>query len=155
LQTLSVGVVAVVLMCHPTKAVAQSSTNGGLRGLSGVEILVEGLDEEAARPCNVSKDALDAAVRLPLANSQLRVLAKASPYVYVNVTVMRVNGGCAATYKVSVRRWSTEFLDYVVVWNRGGMLSGPAYDFGVRTSSGVEELTKMLIAAWLQANSEQ
>jgi hypothetical protein len=75
----------------------------------------------------------------------------------VNASVMQLQGGlglCVASVEVTLFRWSTEFSDTVQVWQRAELLTGRVYDFGPRVTASVEGHTKVMIAAWLKANTK-
>jgi hypothetical protein len=148
----------VTLICFAIfecRAAAQIPQSRALTGLPQINILVEDLDSDA-RACNISSDALDAAARLPLANSRIRVSSSATAYLYINVNVISLGSGlCIASITVKVQRFATEFFTLVTVWDKGQILSGRASEFGSRISRNVEDVTKMFIAAWLKENEQQ
>ena len=150
-----VGVLVMGLGLVATPAQAQDNN---FVGVSGVDIVVEALSDNAAK-CNVTDGGLDAATRLPLDASRLRIIPDASPYVYVRVTALWEPSGCAAFVAVSlIRRLAipgTTQLVYGSVWDTGTILTGPSSDFGQRVNQNVTDFTKRLIAEWIKANPRQ
>jgi hypothetical protein len=136
----------------------------GLRGLQDVSILVEDLDDDA-KQCGITESALDAAVRLPVSASRLKIAKDFGEgtdrsYVYVVVITVRPADICIASVSVSLRR--TVLLQTppesrfqgASTWEKSSVMTGPAYSFGKRVSDNVEGFTKELIAAWLKQNAE-
>lgn len=147
----------VVVVIGPVTTSAQaSSEERALSGISAVGIVVERLDPDAAS-CGIVEESLDAAARLPIANSRLKLDRRAQSYVYVRVTAMRIGSTCFATTEVSFRRpmWTKSEQGVAVwsrVWDLGYVIAGPAGDVGKKVNDKVEEFAKRFIAAWLQAN---
>jgi hypothetical protein len=145
--------VAMTLVLPLSAGAQTNSVDRGLKGLVSTGIVVEDLDDEEARKCNISEASLDAAIRLPLSASRLTVDSSSSAYAYVNVTVLRVESGlCVASVRVQLSRWVEEFRTTAVVWDRGRLMGGSPATFESRVLNGVEGSTKLLIAAWLKAN---
>ena len=126
-------------------------------GVSEVKILVEDLDDGAEK-CNVTKGGLDAAARLPLDASRLRIDPVASSRVYVRVTALSTSSGlCAAFVSVALKRplaipGTNQLVFGAAVWDVGTILTGPSSDFGQRVNQDVGDFTKELIAEWIKAN---
>ena len=160
-----VGVLVMGLGLVATPAQAQDNT---FVGVSEVSIFVEDLGDGEAK-CNVTKGGLDAAVRLPLDASRLRIDPDASPYVYVVVTVTDGSrfllpapsgGGCVGSLSVGLRRTlaipgTTQLVFGASVWEKGYSLTGPSSGFGQRVNQQVTDFTKELIAEWIKANPRQ
>lgn len=143
--------VACLLFVHAPAARAQA-----LVGVSEVKLIVEQLDDEA-RECGVTPDGLEAAVRITLANSRLRVLdGLGEPYYYVQVNVIRGGEQCIASVRASVSRsvWLTPTGPKLLaqVWSKGLLTAHSRRDFGRRLNSSVEDLTKLMLGAWLKDN---
>jgi hypothetical protein len=152
--------VVFLVMSTICGGVVTDASAAPLEGVITVGIVIEELREDAAL-CNVSKDALDAAVRLPLSTSRLKVTNeyRYPYYLYVNVNVMRLpNGVCIANVDISfIRPVELLLADGLVdgsVWSKGSLLSGPSSEFGGRVDGVVEGYTKQFIAAWLKDNDE-
>lgn len=129
-----------------------------LKGQNPIELIVEDLHEGATK-CWISRDSLEAAMRIPLSNSPIKVREGLLPYLYVNVNALKMdNGGCAVSVEVSFHRWmftsrsSSADGDMATVWSKGELLTGPSTDMGRRIANKVEDLTKTFIGAWLKAN---
>lgn len=129
-----------------------------LQGAAPPSILIEKLDEDA-RQCGITEDLLDAAVRLPFASANLRINDSAlTPYVYVNVNVLRLSSGlCVANVAMDLKRsmWAAPGASRSLiasVWSKGAMLSGGASNFGRRVSDATETFAKQLVGAWLKDN---
>lgn len=144
-----------MLLMASSSAAAQASASA--LDFDATRIVIEELDDDAAK-CGITAGGLDAAVRLPVSTvPQLRVVSTGSglPYIYVNVNALTMgSGSCAASYEVHLRRWSSEFQRFVSVWNKGGMMSGPASSFGSRNRQNIEDLTKEFLAAWLKERTQ-
>lgn len=142
----------------------------GLRGIANVRLVVEDLDDDA-RACGISKDALDAAMRIPLSNTSLlkapnsvnayldAIAPSLVPFLYSYVLVVRpAPGQCVGSVTVSLHR-TLKFTvdgrdDYqsVTIWSKGSMLGGEPAGFGKRVADSVEGKTKQFIGAWLRSN---
>jgi hypothetical protein len=134
----------------------------GLTGLTSVAILIEKLPDDA-KPCGITLAALDAAVRLPLAASRLRVASNneaATDFadVYVVVNVQRQGVDCVANVSVALNRTvdlvTPKYRVLADTWSNGSLITGPSYSFGKRVSDEVEGYTKQLIAQWLKDNAQ-
>ena len=148
-----VGVLVMGLGLVATPAQAQGNN---FVGVSEVDIVVEGLSDNAAK-CNVTKGGLDAATRLPLDASRLRINPDASSYVYVRVAALWEPSGCAAFVQVVLKRslairGTNQLVFGAMVWDNGTLLTGPSSDFGQRVNQRVTDFTKELIAEWIKAN---
>lgn len=145
------GIATVTLLCHPTLSAMQLGI--GLRGLSEIELYTYVSEDGGA--CNVSNDAVDAALRLPLAG-HMKVVPESQrrvDFVAVTVTAMRVSDGlCAGALEIDVYRWSSEFKTAVVVWHKTTLITGYPSTFGPGVHKAVEDLTKQTVAAWMKAN---
>ena len=137
-----------------TPAQAQDNT---FVGVSAVSILVEKLSDDEAK-CNVTEGGLDAAARLPLDASRLRIDPVASSYVYVRVTALSLSSGlCAGHVGVDLTRMlaipgTNQLVFSATVWGKGTIMSGPSSDYGQRVNQRVGDFTKQLIAEWIKAN---
>ena len=156
-RLVAVGAVVGGMLAGATPARAQDATLRGLVGISSVSIIVEQLEDDAVR-CNVSESGIDAAIRLPLDASRLRIEPNTTPYVYARVNVLPLASGlCVASIDVSLKRIlaipaTNQLVFGAMVWERGSLATGPASNFGQRVNQTVGDYTKQLIAAWIQAN---
>lgn len=147
---------AALLLCCGADANAQLNA---LEGQSSIKLLVETIDEEA-KSCGISEDALDASMRIQLSRSPMKVVsAGAAPYLYANVTAVRIGaGGCAVSVALSFNRYMwvapRANSDGVVAttWKKSAILTGGSADTGRRVANTVEDMTKLFIAAWLKEN---
>jgi len=149
---------SLLLALVAVSAAAQSSAPG-LNGISAVQLKVEPIDEDA-RQCGISDDGLDAAVRIPVSNTQLKATADAPFLLYVQTTTSRKAGAdCNTMIQVSALRAAWFSPDpgaksgMVAVWTKSTLLSGTASTHGRRTYEAIEGLTKQFIGAWLRENS--
>lgn len=131
----------------------------GLRGVTAVSIEIETADD-ATKDCGVSADALDAALRLPLAHSRLPVKSNAATYVLVQVHASKLGpaiDGCTGVFTLTVMRpvWfspSQGPSTNAGVWAVTQLKWGPRASFGNGLVDEVERSAKLLVAAWLRAN---
>lgn len=148
--------VVLLALTLVSELAAAQSQNPGLAGIKGLKLVVETLDENA-KSCGINADALDAAMRIPVSNSQLQfVNSPLSPYLYVNLMVLKPET-CFVAINTSLYR--VVWLDAkggaattASVWDTGSVLSGPAYNMGSRVATTLEGHTKQFIGAWLRAN---
>lgn len=146
-------IVLAVMPVLYNAAPAAAAQGKALTGLIAVDLLVERLAEDEAK-CNITKDGLDASVRLPVSASPLRLDPNSTEtYIYLNVNALLTSSnGCVASVRLALIRWSSEFSESVTVWDKSLLMTGQSHDFGSRVRVSVEELTKDLISAWLKAN---
>ena len=158
------GMLAVLMMGLGLVATPAQAQDNNFVGVSAVSIFVDHPtgDDSAkdAAKCNVTKSGLDAAARLPLDASRLRInpdVSPLSPYVYVSVSALWEPRGCAAFVQVSLKRslaipGTNQLVFGATVWERGYVLTGPSSGFGQRVNQQVTDYTKELIAEWIKAN---
>ena len=101
------GMLAVLMMGLGLVATPAQAQDNNFVGVSAVSIFVDHPtgDDSAkdAAKCNVTSSGLDAAARLPLDASRLRINPDADPYVYVAVTAHSLSSeSCVATLKVGL-----------------------------------------------------
>lgn len=148
--------VALVLWLLPGAGVAQPNTD--LENLSEVAIVVEPIGSAAELKCNLTEAGIDAAMRIPLDGSRLRVArTKSSAVLVASVAAMEVgNGDCAAAVSVilfrSVVVEETGKRAIGAVWMRPGLMFHPAHDFGARVNSQVREVTTEFLGEWIKQN---
>ena len=147
-----------VIAVAAVSAQAQSSAPG-LNGIPAVQLKVELVDEEA-RQCGISDDGLDAAVRIPVSNTQLKAVADSPFLLYVQTTTSRKGSSdCNTMIQVSALRsaWFSPEpgakSGMVAVWTKSTLLTGTPSTHGRRTYEAIEGLTKQFIGAWLRENN--
>ena len=124
----------------------------GLKGVKEVRIVIERLDEVAVK-CGITEALVDAALRLPISNSRLRITnVPRDGYVYANVTALEVRNSCAVHTTLAFTRYSTDMNDVGIFWRTGGIVYWDKNDLPNRISNDFEQYTKEFIAAWLKAN---
>jgi len=151
--------ITFVIALAAVSAEAQSAAPG-LNGISAVQLMVEPADDEA-RQCGISDDGLDAAVRIPVSNTQLKAVAESPFLLHVQTTTTPRKGTSDCTTMVQVsalrRAWFSQNPDaksgMVAVWTKGTLLTGAASTHGRRTYEAIEGLTKQFIGAWLRENN--
>ena len=150
--------IALVIASASVSAGAQSSAPG-LSGIPAVQLTMEPVDDEG-RQCGLSDDGLDAAVRIPVSNTQLKAVADSPYLLYVQTTSSRKGkSDCTTMVQVSALRpaWFSPSPDaksgMVAVWTKGTLLTGAASTHGRRTYEAIEGLTKQFIGAWLRENN--
>jgi hypothetical protein len=151
--------ISLVIALAAVSAAAQSSAPG-LKGVSAVQLMVEPVDEEA-RQCGISDDGLDAAVRIPVSNTQLKTVAESPSLLYVQTTTAprKSTSDCTTMVQVSALRpaWFSPSPEaksgMVAVWTKSTLLTGTASTHGRRTYEAIEGLTKQFIGAWLRENN--
>lgn len=146
----------LVIATAAVSAMAQSAAPG-LSGISAVQLKVEPADEDA-RQCGISDDGLDAAVRIPVANTQLRASPDSPVLLYVQTTSRKGASDCTTMIQVSALRSAWFSPDagaktgMVAVWTKSSLLTGAPATHGRRTYEAIEGLTKQFIGAWLREN---
>jgi hypothetical protein len=125
-----------------------------LAGVRGVNIVVENLTDNASK-CGITKNLLDAAVRLPLSNSRITIVNGASQYLYVSaVFLVQSSSSCAAVYSLSFNKFVPSEKDTGEFWREGGIITGNPEYVSRNISNNLESFTKQFIAAWLKANPQ-
>jgi hypothetical protein len=97
---------------------------------------------------------LDAAVRIPLSNSKLRVtnVSNTMSYLYVKVALLQINNSCAGSILVSFNKYSKSENDTGEFWNKSMIIYDNKNSIRKSISDDVESFAKEFIAAWLKAN---
>jgi hypothetical protein len=131
----------------------------GLKGYTEIAIKVGSLDD-AARSCGISVDALDAAMRLPLANSRIKVSQQSVGTLTAEVTALQVqpSQGCVGSVAVM---FSRPFFDgrppnasivFGITFAKESLITGDPGYVSRSAEQLVESFTKQFIAAWLKDN---
>lgn len=149
---------ALILSFTLTSPMYAQEVKKGLSGIQSVKILIEDLDSDA-KTCGLSTGGLDAAVRLPVDASRLRINPSAvGTYIYVNVIAVYLKAldACVAQVDVELNRPLTlpnsDTFVIAAVWNDGVLLTGEKISFPSRVYVAVTDKTKQLIGAWITAN---
>ena len=138
-------------------AAAAQPAAPGLNGIAAVQLKVEPVDDDA-RQCGISDDGLDAAVRIPVSNTQLKAAADSPVLLYVQTTSRKGGSDCTTMIQVSALRSAWFSADpgaksgMVAVWTKSSLLTGTPATHGRRTYEAIEGLTKQFIGAWLREN---
>jgi len=125
-----------------------------LKGVREVAIVIENLDDDATK-CLISKDLLDASVRLPLSNSKIKIVSRElypNAYVYANVNILTRGDLCIGSIEFSFNKYSNSEKEVGTFWTKETLLSRGKADFSRDVSQIIESYAKQLISAWLQAN---
>lgn len=121
-----------------------------------IRIIIEQLNNESME-CGVREDDLEAAARIVLSTSKLRVGKDVlSPFLYVQVTVIREGNQCIGSLNMAVNRlvMSSPSRDpfFARVWNSSQVMAFTRNDFSRRLSLAVEADTKRMLGTWLKEN---
>ena len=122
------------------------------KGVNETRLIIEEVDEEHAK-CGITKSLIDAAVRIPLSNSKLKVTSRVvETYIYANVNVRAMSSTCAINI-------SLEFKKYIPsqgsgsFWEAGGLAVWSKNNSPTMVSNSLESFTKELIGEWLKQNT--
>jgi hypothetical protein len=115
--------------------------------------VIENLSDNAAK-CHISKEMLDAAVRIPLSNSKLKItnFGESQGYIYVKLGLLPVNNFCSGAIHVSFNKFSQSEKEMGEFWSTGVIFHTNKNDIRKSVSDDVESFVKEFIAAWLKAN---
>lgn len=124
-----------------------------LRGVNNVFIVIENLSDNAAK-CNITKDMLDASVRIPLSNSKLKItnFADSHGYIYVSMGLLQINNFCSGSLRVSFNKFVQSEKEVGEFWNESMIFYTNKNDIRKSVSDDLESFIKQFIAAWLKAN---
>lgn len=126
-----------------------------MRGVKEITILVEGLDSDASA-CNISKDMIDASVRLPLSNSRIKIVKNEDyPDSYLYAYVMTIDSGSMCRMYVELAYFKFVHIEkkYGQFWRKNVLLSNNKASAGKVVADDLEAFTKQFVSAWLKANS--
>lgn len=132
---------------------AHARIEGSLVGVKTIDLIVEDLSDDAGR-CLITTDALEAAVRVPISNSRIRMRKSDDlPYLYVNVAVLSDESKhCVVAYSLSFRKYVEKEHSIGQFWHKGGVASGPSHRVSRGVINEIEGDTKIFISEWLKAN---
>lgn len=125
-----------------------------LRGVKEIQILVEGLDEDASK-CNISKDMIDASVRLPLSNSRIKIARYEDlPDSYLYAYVMVIDSGtvCRMYVELAYLKFINSERKLGQFWRKNVLLSNNKASTAKAVGDEFEAFTKQFVSAWLKAN---
>ena len=121
-----------------------------LRGIKEVGILIEVLHEDAVK-CGITKGMIDAAIRVPLSNSKLRITERLnSGVVYADVNTILIQNTCAVSLRLSYLKFVASENDSGQFWNRSMLLLHSRHEIVMKTSNQLELYTKEFISEWLR-----
>lgn len=124
-----------------------------LKGVREVDLLVENLDSDA-RSCGVSSDMIDAAIRLPISNTRLKLVQKdGNGYVYANANIIDLGARCVMNLTLQYNKLSISELQYGVFWSKSSLWIWPKNDTKNQVEKEFDSFARQFIAAWLKANS--
>jgi len=143
-------------------ATAIQPPGSGLKGLSGVGVVVEDLDGKAAE-CGLNRAAIESAVSKVLSNAGLKVAVNSDEdtYIYVNVmTTTMATGFCASRYDVSLFTHTTATLSYqskpslvqVALLHKGGFSGGSANQHAAGVLQGITQYAEQFATQIRDAN---
>ncbi len=152
----------VVALSLTAIGATEVGVNSLLKYLPELEIDIESPSDSEMK-CNITKGGLDAAMRIPLDSSRVRVLA--SDPQLSNAAKLRVDTLVLAETNVDFCTGSVELALYRLVsiadsdvaafapvWSAKAVISGSPHDFGKRVNDMVRELTGQFLGAWIKAN---
>jgi hypothetical protein len=130
-----------------------AASASALYKIKDIDILIESLDSAAAE-CGITKNMLDAAVRVPLSNSKLVIKSKTLNHLYVNANVLSLsNGMCAINLELNFMKFVESELDTGYFWTESTIMYTSKMNASTRVATALEAYTKQFMAAWLKANT--
>ena len=123
-----------------------------LKGVKETTIVIERLDEDHVK-CGITENMIDAAVRIPISNSRLKITNRqTSGFIYVNVGALSFENFCVVSIQLTYAKFIISENESGRFWFKSHLMSWNRNDIGLRVTDRLEALTKELIAAWLKAN---
>lgn len=150
----------VVSLIGGASEIASAQNVNALKGIDTLgDLVIETLSPDAQR-CGITPAGIDAAMRVTLDPSRLRIASSntaAFPWLYARVSVIRrADGSCVAAVDLSLHRIvtipATGDLVAAQVWDSGSLLTGGQVDFESRIPAQIRSLTQEFLAAWIKAN---
>jgi S1-C subfamily serine protease len=145
---------AAIFIANQSQA---QTTNSLLRGLSKIEVIVEGLDKDD-RVCGLTDQGVRAAAMFPLSSAKLEVVSSARASFYVNVNTLYLSPieSCVSTVQVRLYVYQNVTLDFsgdekfveVRLWSSGSIISSERTKHTRRISESIEDHTKKFITDW-------
>ena len=141
MNKLTINLLAVTAALAPAPVLAQTTP-------SMLRLVTESLDgKPAAQACGLSTGGVNAAIRSAMRYNRIpETVEVGKPVVYTNVNPITLNNGCAAAYRIEIKRYQfAQLLGVVkplfgdaVFCSSGGIMSGPRYDLGERIAVGLK-----------------
>jgi hypothetical protein len=156
-------VIAICLLSFETSSFAQTSKNPGLRGLSALGLVVEGLDDDSGK-CGITEDVIRDAFLYIATSAKFRVTTERyAPQFIVHVTtlIQRNPRQCVTNLAIEVAKAQTVTLEFgdklstsvwVQLWRDDWIAVSVAERHRQQVQNGVEGATKKFIAAWTMEN---
>lgn len=127
-----------------------------MRGVKEITILVEELHPDATT-CNISKDLIDASVRLPLSNNRIKIVKiedTPNSYLYAYVMVIDSGARCLMYVELAYEKFINVEKKYGQFWRKNVILSINKASAGKAVADDLEAFTKQFVSAWLKANPD-
>jgi hypothetical protein len=141
-------------------------TQKAIRGLSELELVIDGLDSDAGK-CGITGSLIRDAFMFPVSSSRLNIVQNApAPAFSISVTTIPVRNGsqCITSLEVAVIHYQRVKLDYkddepswvtLRLWDNGGaVFSSIPANHPRQIQQGVEDATKRFITIWNIANKD-
>jgi hypothetical protein len=150
----------IVSMLSGSRAYGQGSpaTANTLKGLSGVQVLIEELND-AAKALGLDTAAIQTDVELKLRMAGLRVLSDEEerstpdrPWLYVNVNVVGKAAAIGVNFNQTARLARTGETASVTTWSRTGLATNPTAE-SVRNQ--IKDYVDAFLNDWLSANPKK
>jgi hypothetical protein len=123
-----------------------------LSGIREVSIVVEQLGKDEIG-CGISESSIEAAARIPLSNTRMRVSNQPSgAYLYLNVQALDLGSMCVLLTEVQLRKWSKSNDQVGSFWDRKYIAHIQKINMNNRASMNIESLIKEFISSWLKSN---
>ena len=130
-----------------------SASASALKNVIETGLLIENVDEEH-RKCGITKNMIDAAVRIPLSNSKLTLTGRmVDSYIYVNVNAREISNFCALNISLEFKKYIPSQGDVGSFWYVGGLAVWTKNNAPTMVSTTLEGFSKELVGAWIKANS--
>lgn len=125
-----------------------------MKGIKEVGIVIEKLDDDAKR-CNITEGYLDAAIRVRLSSSSLKVVSmdRMPPaFIYVAITVLDDKDFCIGSVSTSFNKYINSERAIGNFWELTELLNIRRINFQNRVGDVVDRNATQFLGAWLKAN---
>lgn len=125
-----------------------------MKGVKEVGILIEELDS-SAKACNITEDYLDAAVRIRLSNSRLKMVPMdklPDAYIYVQLTIIDDKTHCVASLNISFNKYIQSERAAGNFWRRTELLVFRKSNFQNSLRDAIDNHITQFLGAWLKSN---
>lgn len=148
--------------CTETKTRYSAKEAETLKGLRGIEVLVEDLNETTSR--FVSESVLKGSIASTLQKSGIRVVSSSSfepgsPALYINISCVAPNSyGTSCSYRVELLQSMRSEVDKELVsfgvrtWGKAGTLTGPNSSIADQLRQVVDRMTLQFAIEFVNAN---